>query len=55
MQKVRKSWIVSIIELVGEKGKYYKVTRRFLELQVQETKFFRTKKRAEQQFIEWLK
>ena len=53
--KVKRSWVVTIIKLVGDNGEYYKVTRRFPEFQVQETKFFRSKKRAEQLFIEWLK
>lgn len=46
-------WEVSIMEL--ENGaRLYKVTRRIHELKVAETKFFKTKKLAMEQFDEWL-
>jgi hypothetical protein len=47
-------WIVSIMEIKDAKGRQYKVTRRIPELNVAETKFFRSKKAAEKKFLEWL-
>ena len=50
-----KKWEVSIIELENEKGKKFKVTRQLPELSISETKVFKSKVRAKQQFDEWLK
>jgi hypothetical protein len=52
---MEKKWEVSIMELRNIKGRKYKVTRRFPELLIAETKIFRSKKRAIKQFDEWLK
>jgi hypothetical protein len=52
---ISKKWEISIIELSGSKGKRFKVTRRLPEMSVAETKMFRSKKKAKQQFEEWLK
>jgi hypothetical protein len=49
-----KKWEVSIIEFQNNNGKKYKVTRRLPEMSVAETKIFRTKKKAIEQFDEWL-
>lgn len=50
-----KKWEVSITEFKNSVGKKFKVTRRLPELSVAETKMFRTKKKAKQQFDDWLK
>jgi len=49
-----KRWEVSIIEFKNHERKSYKVTRRLPELSVAETKIFKSKKEAKQQFNEWL-
>ncbi len=49
-----KKWEVSVIELKTKTGKKYKVTRRIADLKVSETKFFKTKQNAKDQFEEWL-
>jgi len=57
MKKVNgfvKKWEVSMIELENHVGKKYNVTRRLPEMSVAETKIFRTKKQAKNQFEEWL-
>lgn len=58
MAKIKKSfskkWEVSLMKLEND-GKKYKVTRRIPELSVSETKVFKTKKEAIEQFNEWLK
>ncbi len=57
MKKVNgfvKKWEVSMIELENHVSKKYKVTRRLPEMSVAETKVFRTKKKAKNQFEEWL-
>ncbi|MEA2037805.1 MAG: hypothetical protein U9O94_09935 [Nanoarchaeota archaeon] len=46
---------ISIIELKNNKGNKFKLTRRLPNLPVSETKFFRSKKKAKEQFDEWLK
>jgi hypothetical protein len=43
------------MELQNRQGKKYKVTRRLPELLVAETKVFKSKKKANRQFDEWLK
>ncbi|MBW2992708.1 hypothetical protein KY345_05820 [Candidatus Woesearchaeota archaeon] len=48
-------WEVSIIEVENSVGKKYKVTRRIPEMSIAETRIFRSKKEAKQQFDEWLK
>ena len=59
MKKIKKhptkKWEISIIELKNHKGKKFKVTRRYPELSVAETKVFRSKDKAKKQFEEWLK
>ena len=49
-----KRWEVSIMELKNHKSKKFKVTRRIPDLAISETKVLRTKKKAKQQFDEWL-
>ncbi len=49
-----KKWEVSIKEFQSKKGKKYKVTRRFLEMKIAETKMFDNKEEALKQFNEWL-
>lgn len=46
-------WIVSFLRL-RKNGYKYKVTRRLPELSLDETRFFRTKKQAEEQRQKWL-
>ena len=50
-----KKWEISIIEFENHVGKKYKVTRRLPDLEVAETKVFRSKEEAKKQFDEWLK
>lgn len=50
-----KKWEVSIVEIENTIGKKYKVTRRIPEISVAETKIFRSKEDAKNQFEEWLK
>ena len=52
---ITKKWEVSILELKNNGNKKFKVTRRIPELSVAETKFFKTKEEAKEQFEEWLK
>ena len=52
---ITKKWEVSIVELKNNGNKKFKVTRRIPELSVAETKFFKTKEEAKEQFEEWLK
>ena len=52
---LKKKWEVSVIELQNCIGRKFKVTRRFPEMSVAETKVFRTKKKASKQFEDWLK
>lgn len=54
MIKIKK-WEVSIIMIENDRGKKYKVTRRLPDLSVAETKIFRSKEKAKQQFDDWLK
>ena len=49
-----KKWIITVIELKNHLRKF-KVTRRFPELNIAETKIFYSKKKAKKQFKEWLK
>ena len=49
-----KKFEISIVELKNHTGKKYKVTRRYPDLSVAETKIFRSKKQAKKQFDEWL-
>jgi hypothetical protein len=53
-EHLTKKWEVSIIEFQNELGKKYKVTRRFPEMSVAETKIFSSKEEAKAQFDEWL-
>ena len=46
-------WEVSFLVL-KENGSRYKVIRRIPELDVSETKLFKTRNKAEEQFKEWL-
>jgi len=50
-----KKWEVSMIEFANHNCKKYKITRRLPELNVAETKVFKKKERAIEQFDEWLK
>jgi len=50
-----KKWEVSIIEVENNIGKQYKVTRHIPELSISETKVFRSKEEAKNQFDEWLR
>jgi hypothetical protein len=50
-----KRWQVTVHEFLDEQGKrVIKVTRRIPELHVSETRFFRSKKKAQQKIKEWL-
>lgn len=49
-----KKWEISLIELKNNSGKKFKLTRRLPDLSVAETKFFRSKKKAKEQFDDWL-
>lgn len=50
-----KKWEISFIELKNSVGKKFKVTRRIPSLSISETKIFGSKKKAKEQFDEWLK
>lgn len=50
-----KKWEISIMEIVDEEGKKYKVTRRLPVMSVAETKIFDSKEKAIKQFNDWLK
>ena len=54
-QNPTKKWEVSIIALYDNGNTVYKVTRRLPDMTVAETKTFKTKKEAQEQFDEWLK
>ena len=58
MKKIKKhlikKWEVSIIEFQDDEGSKFKVTRRLPEMSVAETKIFKSKKEAMEQFDEWL-
>jgi len=47
-----KKWEVSLMELENNS---FKVTRRFPALLIAETKIFKTKEEAKEQFEEWLR
>ena len=47
-------WEISFAELENTVGKLFKVTRRLPAMAVAETKLFRSKEQALQQFNEWL-
>ena len=49
-----KNWEVSFAEIENGRGKLFKVTRRLPAMAVAETKLFRSKEQALQQFNEWL-
>ena len=49
-----KKWEVSIMEIHDLGNIIYKVTRRLEEMEVAETKIFKSKEEAKQQFTEWL-
>ena len=50
-----KRWELSIMEIVVDNEKHYKVTRRLPEMLVAETKIFKDKEEAKRIFDEWLK
>ena len=50
-----KRWEISIIEVEDTEGSKFKVTRRIADYSVAETKFFTSKKKAKQQFEQWLR
>lgn len=58
MKKSKKSftgnWIVSLLGIGNREGIKYKVTRSIPELSISETKIFKNKKEALEQFNEWL-
>mgnify|MGYP001321115490 CR=1 FL=1 len=49
-----KKWEISIIEFQTDEGKRYKVTRRLPEVSVADTRFFASKKKAQEQVNSWL-
>lgn len=49
-----KKWEISISEFEDNDGKKYKVTRRLPEMSVAETKIFKSKEKAKEQFAKWL-
>lgn len=49
-----KRWEVSIMEFKSPKGKVFKVTKKFPNLPISETKFIKDSKRAKKQFDKWL-
>jgi hypothetical protein len=49
-----KRWEITVLELENSIGKKYKVTRMLPEFFIAETKVFRSKEDAKQQFDEWL-
>jgi hypothetical protein len=53
-EHLTKKWEVSIMEFQNDLGKKYKVTRRFPEMSIAETKIFSSKEKAKLQFEEWL-
>jgi hypothetical protein len=46
-------WVISIVELYDKNVQLYKVTKRFADYSVSETKVFRSKAKAFQQIEEW--
>jgi len=48
------NWEITIMELNNHVGPIFKVTRRIPEFKVSDTKFFRDKLEAKEQFAEWL-
>lgn len=50
----KNNWEISILEIENDIGKKYKVTRRYPDLGVSETKIFKTRKDAEEQVKKWL-
>ncbi len=50
----KNKWEISVITLYSGKKKKYKVTRRVPELNVSETKVFKSKKKAKEQLEGWL-
>lgn len=49
-----KKWEISIIGIVDNEENKYKVTRRYPNLSIAETKIFKSKEEAKKQFEEWL-
>ena len=49
-----KTWEVSLMEFEDDSGKIYKVTRRYPEYSVSETKVFKSKEDAVKLFKRWL-
>ena len=54
IEKVNERWEVSFIVFKENEKKVFKVTRRFPEFHVAETKIFSSEKDAKIQFEEWL-
>ncbi|MBU0628630.1 MAG: hypothetical protein KKC75_05540 [Nanoarchaeota archaeon] len=52
---LNKKWEISIMEVHGDDGIRFKVTRSLPELSVSETNVFSSKEEAKKQFDEWLK
>ena len=53
-EHLTKKWEISFAEFENTVGKLFKVTRRLPAMAVAETKLFRSKEQALQQFNEWL-
>ena len=49
-----RKWEITIIQLENSIGSKFKVTRKLSELSVSETKIFRSKRKAKEQFEKWL-
>jgi hypothetical protein len=50
---MEETWILSIMELENDLGICYKVVRRLPDLDVAESRFFRTKRHAKRQLERW--
>lgn len=54
IKKKSKRWEISIIKLKDDSNNRFKITRRMPEMKIAETKIFKSKKKAKEQFNEWL-
>ena len=50
----KQGWEVSMLKFQDKGGIKFKVTRRFAEMSLSETKIFNSKEEARKQFIDWL-
>ena len=53
-KNLNSKWEVSIIELENSKGRLFKVTRKFPEMSIAETRILRNKEKAKKLFYKWL-